>query len=172
VALEELHDLRHAGLIEQGRFAEHFDRSSHSVRKYLGGRYGFDGLESTTREILYVLRHVVPSVSPLGEIESFLRQADLVKFARLTPTQEECRIALDRGEEIVRRTVPATPTLEAPEEHASFPAGAQAGRPLGGDSEAPTGGPAPGSPSVPTLAATGPADPSRPPDGEPSGGDR
>ena len=39
----------------EGRFAEHFDRVSDIVRKYLGLRFGFDGLESTTREALAVL---------------------------------------------------------------------------------------------------------------------
>ncbi len=121
VALEELHDLRHAGLIEQQRFAEHFDRSSYTVRKYLGGRYGFDGLESTTREILYVLQRVVPPVAPLEEIGAFLRQADLVKFARLTPTPEECRIALERGEHIVHRTVPPVAALGPAEQAPAFP---------------------------------------------------
>jgi hypothetical protein len=121
VALEELHDLRHAGLIEQQRFDEHFDRSSYTVRKYLGGRYGFDGLESTTREILQVLRRVVPSVAPLDEIHAFLRQADLVKFARLTPTPEECRIALERGEDIVHRTVPPVAGLGPSEPAPAFP---------------------------------------------------
>ena len=56
VALEELFDLEHAGLVKSERFAEHFDRVSDCVRKYLGDRYGFDGLESTTRETLAVLR--------------------------------------------------------------------------------------------------------------------
>jgi hypothetical protein len=121
VALEELHDLRHAGLIEQQRYAEHFDRSSHTVRKYLGGRYGFDGLESTTWEIMQLLRRVVPPVGPLDEISAFLRQADLVKFARLTPTPEECRIALERGEDIVHRTLPPVAALGPSDTAPTFP---------------------------------------------------
>jgi hypothetical protein len=38
VALESLHDLRHAGLTREGRYAEHFDRVSDVVRRYLGDR--------------------------------------------------------------------------------------------------------------------------------------
>ena len=106
VAIEELHDIRHAGLIDAERYAEHYDRVSYTVRKYLGERYGFDGLESTTREILHVLRGVVPPVPPLDEIDPFLKEADLVKFAKLTPTPEQCRVVLERGDSIVRRTVP------------------------------------------------------------------
>jgi hypothetical protein len=106
VAREAFHDLRHAGLTREGRFAEHFDRVSDILRRYLGDRYGFDGLESTTREMLGELRATTPRIAVLDEIERFLRQADLVKFARLTPTEVECVSALGEAEQIVERTVP------------------------------------------------------------------
>jgi hypothetical protein len=109
VALEALHDLRHAGLTREGRFAEHFDRVSDIVRRYLGDRYGFDGLECTTREMLTELRQTTPRIVVLDECERFLRQADLVKFARLTPTEPECTAAVADAELIIERTVPAPP---------------------------------------------------------------
>jgi hypothetical protein len=108
VALEELYDLRHAGLVAEGRFAEHFDRVSDIVRKYLGARFGFDGLESTTREAMFILRRVTPPIEPLDSIESFLRQADLVKFAKTVPSAEDCELALTRAERIVSTTLPET----------------------------------------------------------------
>ncbi len=114
VALEELYDLRHAELVKAERFVEHFDRVSHIVRKYCGERYGFDGLESTTREMVGVLRRVVPPIPVLQPIEHFLRQADLVKFAKLTPDAEECTTALQSAEEIVRKTVPLRPATPPP----------------------------------------------------------
>jgi hypothetical protein len=105
-ALEALYDIRHAGLMKEGRFSEHFDRVSDVMRKYLGERFGFDGLESTTRETLWYLRQVTPFIPILPQIEIFLREADLVKFARRTPAEQECEEALARAEDIVRRTVP------------------------------------------------------------------
>jgi hypothetical protein len=102
-----LHDLRHAGLTREGRYAEHFDRVSDIVRRYLGDRYGFDGLESTTREMLGELRRTTPRIVVLDEIERFLRQADLVKFAGLKPGEPECVNALSEAAVIVERTVPA-----------------------------------------------------------------
>jgi hypothetical protein len=109
VALEELFDIRNAGYIREQRFAEYFDRVSDTVRTYLGARYGFDGLECTTRETLGMLRRVEPPIRVLSDIEGFLRQADLVKFARLTPTEAECETALERGEHVVRMTLPELP---------------------------------------------------------------
>lgn len=116
IALEALHDIRHAGLTREGRFAEHFDRVSDVLRRYLGDRYGYDGLESTTREALGALGLVPSEVPDLGGIETFMRDADLVKFARLTPSEGECLDLLERAEKIVTRTMviaPVTPALTA-----------------------------------------------------------
>jgi hypothetical protein len=109
VALEELNDLRQAELVKSERYVEHFDRVSHIVRKYCGDRYGFDGLESTTREMVGILRRVVPPISVLDSIEKFLREADLVKFAKLTPQADECTSALESAEQIVTKTIPYRP---------------------------------------------------------------
>lgn len=83
------------------------------MRRYLGARYGFDtldqgynGLETTTGEMLDLLKRVRPPVLELPRIKDFLDECDLVKFARVTPTEEACRQALDRGEMIVQRTIP------------------------------------------------------------------
>ncbi len=109
VALEALHDIRHAGLTREGRFAEVFDRVSDVLRRYLGDRYGYDGLESTTREALGSLRRVTPPIDDLQGIEAFMRDADLVKFARLTPSEGECLDLLSRAEQIVTRTILVAP---------------------------------------------------------------
>jgi hypothetical protein len=111
VALEALHDIRHAGLTREGRFAEVFDRVSDVLRRYLGDRYGYDGLESTTREALGSLRQVSPPIDDLSGVETFMRDADLVKFARLTPSEDECLDLLARAENIVTRTILIAPVV-------------------------------------------------------------
>ncbi len=113
VALEALHDIRHAGLTREGRFAEHFDRVSDVLRRYLGDRYGYDGLESTTREALGSLRVITPAIEDLRGIETFMRDADLVKFAQLTPSEGECMDLLARAEDIVTRTIVIAPVAPA-----------------------------------------------------------
>jgi hypothetical protein len=130
VALEQLDEVRHAGLLEVERHAEYFDRVSDAVRGYLGARFGFDALESTTDEILISLERqgagfvrmndlTIPADSeseshaavpmpgvPLDDVARFLRECDLVKFANLTPSPEQCGTAIDAGERIVRSTMP------------------------------------------------------------------
>lgn len=122
VALEELFAVRYAGLAKEARYAEHYDRVSDAVRKYLGGRYGFDGLETTTREMTAILKRVEPPVDELPVILGFLEECDLVKFARFTPSDEDCTRVLDQAEHIVRMTVP--PQLAVPPPTARVPAAA------------------------------------------------
>lgn len=107
VALEELFAVRHAGLVGEARFAEHFDRVSDALRKYLGGRYGFDGLETTTFEMTRLLSLVDPPIPERATIEGLLQESDLVKFAKLVPSEEDCGRVLDLAERVVRVTIPA-----------------------------------------------------------------
>jgi hypothetical protein len=105
VALERLDEVRHAGLLETKRFSEFFDRVNDAVREYLGARFGFDGLESTTDETLAALRRIAHFALPLPEVAAFLQDCDLVKFADVTPTLQECERALADAENVVRTTM-------------------------------------------------------------------
>jgi hypothetical protein len=107
IAFEELQQLRRGDLIARQRYSEHYDQASDTVRKYLGSRFGFDGLESTTRELLSALGDSHVDVGTMSAIELYLCDADLVKFANRTPTEAECWLALDRAEGFVRSTLPA-----------------------------------------------------------------
>jgi hypothetical protein len=115
VALEQLAEVRGADLLSKLRYAEHFARVSDVVRQYLGARYGFDGLESTTREILSALGALSPPIPSRSTIGVFLRKADLVKFAKQTPSEAECLEALQHGEQIVRTTMPEAVTKSSEE---------------------------------------------------------
>ena len=105
-AMEELETIRASSLLAEGKADEYFDRVSDCVRKYLGARYGFDGLETTTDEMRGLLKRVRPQIPRLADIVSFLEDCDLVKFARVVPTETDCLDALGRGETIVRMTIP------------------------------------------------------------------
>jgi hypothetical protein len=105
VALERLDEIRHAGLLDNQRYDEYFDRVSDTIRLYLGDRYDFDGLESTTDEVMTALRKADPPAAIYSEIDAFCKECDLVKFANMTPNLEDCSRALDSGEQIVKKTM-------------------------------------------------------------------
>lgn len=116
VALEQLDQARHAGLLETKRFAEFFDRVNDAIRQYLGARFGFDGLESTTDETLRALRRNPHFGLPLPEVAAFLQECDLVKFADVTPTLPECERALIDAEKVVRATMSPGAPRATPQE--------------------------------------------------------
>ena len=91
--------------MDQNRHDVFVDRVNDTVRLYLGARYGFDGIESTSDEILAALKASLPIDEHL-RINKFLRETDLIKFAKVIPRDEECRESLDQAEQIVRTTIP------------------------------------------------------------------
>lgn len=104
VALSTLDELERRGLLQKQEFEEYLDVVSDTLRKYLGDRYGFDGLESTTRETLRDLARLAPDFEGERAVRTILQRADLVKFARTLPTEEECRDAISETRRIVRET--------------------------------------------------------------------
>jgi hypothetical protein len=117
LALRDLRQLE-ADLVK-GKVSLHdaADRAGDIVRRYLGERFAFDGLGATSAE---VLRHVTAQASSdpsptvtredadalRAELQGFLQGLDLVKFAGVSTTQDECRAAIVTGKHIVEMTTP------------------------------------------------------------------
>lgn len=109
VARERLLRLRHdqARAFEMGEAHAWVDGLSDTVREYLGRRFGFDGLERTTDEILAWLRSHNPRGVTTAEVATLLGECDLVKFAKMPPDPGVCEASLNTALGIVTRTTPA-----------------------------------------------------------------
>ena len=108
-AIERLRGERKTGIQEEA--IEAFtDELSDILRAYLGERYGFDGLESTSDELLASLekktRHGDAKADAVESVRAFLREADLVKFARAHLDGEELDAILYSARRIVLETRP------------------------------------------------------------------
>ena len=79
---------------------------SELVRRYLGRRLEFDALDLTSEEFLQALQRRRLLGLDLEELTEEVRWEDLVKFAKVEPTDEECWKALARAELLVRHTRP------------------------------------------------------------------
>lgn len=113
-ALAELRDLegRRGDAIAQERTEEWVDAVSDSIRSYLGRRFGFHGLESTTDEIAERLAEAKSlSIAP-AEAVGFLGQCDLVKFARASLADEASRALIEDAFALVERTRPVAQSHE------------------------------------------------------------
>lgn len=111
VAMEKLNALRvnQGRLYAEGRMMEFVDGVSDAVREYLGNRYGFVGLESTTDEVVAYLKKVDRLGVTKEQVGGLLSDCDLVKFAKAIPDETQCAHLLDGAFYIVRSTIPAAP---------------------------------------------------------------
>jgi hypothetical protein len=109
-ALAELHELEHsrAAAVTEGRTEEWVDAVSDSVRAYLGRRFGFHGLESTTDEIADELRRSTALTIEPQDAVGFLGQCDLVKFAKASLADEASLTLIQEALTLVDQTRPAS----------------------------------------------------------------
>jgi hypothetical protein len=128
IALEKLRALRRelTAAIADGSQARIVDGASDALREYLGHRFGFNGLESTTDEVIARMRQQRLVGLTLAEITTLLGECDLVKFAKAVPDQADCERVIGEAERIVQRTMsthvvaiappapPSAPTMKEP----------------------------------------------------------
>ncbi len=100
---------RRGRLLEDGKHVELVDAVSDALREYFGARYDFNGLESTTDEVLARLRNVGLGAGMQNEITVLLGECDLVKFAKALPNEEQCERMIEGAIGIVRGTMPGRP---------------------------------------------------------------
>ncbi|MCB9534606.1 MAG: hypothetical protein H6698_09950 [Myxococcales bacterium] len=108
VALEKLEALRldRDAAVREERVVGWVDQVSDALREYLGRRYEFDGLESTTDEVVAELRKRKLIGLSLDEVIALLRDCDLVKFAKAPLGVEQSDLLLAGAFRVVRTTAP------------------------------------------------------------------
>lgn len=108
IALDRLEALRTDGprAIEEGRVPAWIDQLSDVVREYLGKRFGFDGLECTSNELLQRFRQATRGAHTTAELEVFLGECDLVKFAQGAMTPSQAEAMYDSAYRLVRSHLP------------------------------------------------------------------
>ena len=98
VALAALQRLRE----ENPPTEQFYTQLSDIVRHYIEGRFGLRAPERTTEEFLIEASLPAQHMTLLG---AFLQESDLVKFARLRPSDEDRQRAFEAAEKFVRETV-------------------------------------------------------------------
>lgn len=106
VALERLGALRAQAPWARGGGQAAIFTLSEIVRAYLGARLQFNALDLTSEEFVAELRRRRLIGLDLAELIEEVRWEDLVKFAKLEPTAEECLRGVDRAESLIRHTRP------------------------------------------------------------------
>ncbi len=112
-ALRELAAIRAEDLPGKGRKKEMYFRMSEIARRYLGERFDFNAVDLTTVELLARLRKVDAKGLDYGAFQRFCDEADLVKFAKLDPSDADCVQALNAAVSFVESTTPSPPGGQA-----------------------------------------------------------
>lgn len=104
VALQQLQKIKEEALFEQGELKTYYTQLTDVLRHYLEQQFGIDSLEKTSSEIM----HDVKKHKALANVRSSLRQvlesADMVKFAKGTPSAEEHLHYLELTTEVVKES--------------------------------------------------------------------
>jgi hypothetical protein len=108
IAVEELGVLRRKKqqMIDAGQGGMFVAELNHVIRAYLGGRYHFDGLETTTDEMLSELKRHSAGVGFTQEVGMFLGRCDLVKFAKVEPDADEVDLLFAKAQDLVQFSGP------------------------------------------------------------------
>jgi hypothetical protein len=106
LALERLAALRSAAPWSRGEGRATIFEISGILRAYLGSRLQFNAPDLTSEEFLAELRRRRLIGLDLSGLIEQVGWEDLVKFAKLQPSGEECLMAIDVAESIVRHTRP------------------------------------------------------------------
>lgn len=83
---------------------EYYSELTDTVRKYLEERFDIYALEKTTREIIADLKNADINDDDKLYLKKILTQADMVKFAKFSPADEDGFISLKQSIEFVERT--------------------------------------------------------------------
>ena len=112
IALRELERIHEEKSWQRGEAKRFYSDLTDVVRTYIEEQYNIPALESTTDELLLLLKKGrytdEKSVALLSEV---VQQADLVKFAKYIPTADECEKHLAKSKLFVEQTLPSEPIV-------------------------------------------------------------
>lgn len=103
-ALNDLRKLREKQLWQQGLVKEYHSAITEIIRVYFEERFNLPALEMTTDETLKRLKENKETVEILPTTKKFLKNADLVKFAKFVPLKSVNEEMMQQAEEIVNKT--------------------------------------------------------------------
>ena len=105
-AISSLETLRRKQLWQQGKIKQHHSELTFILRKYLLKRYHLDAVEMTTADILRALPQYENDESLITKFNEIFVMADLVKFAKHAPEEDEHEQSLEKALDFVKNTAP------------------------------------------------------------------
>lgn len=101
-ALSQLDNLRMLDLIKKGQIKDYYDKLSDILRFYVSRVYSVDGLGKTTGELFILLKDKAP-YDYNRELKNYLLNCDLVKFAKVIPSDDNINEDFQKAKNFVER---------------------------------------------------------------------
>lgn len=98
-----LSQLKGYSLSTENDFKVFYINLGDAIREYFEDLYHIPALESTSREILYELERRSVDEELVDKTKAVLREADMVKFAKFTPTEAQAAKALEKADAFLKR---------------------------------------------------------------------
>lgn len=103
-ALASLERIREEQIWKEGKVKEYYSSISDAVRAYIEERFNVNALESTTDEIMTAFRSQVVDKDSKDKLQQLLMLSDLVKFAKMSPIEDEHNFTLQNAFDFVNGT--------------------------------------------------------------------
>jgi len=105
VAFGLILELERSPLLERGDYKKYYFKVSEILKNYLGRRYSFEAPESTTSEMISIMRaqKIVPDFN-LDQIEKIFLTMDVIKFTDTIPSVPDAKNILLAARSIVSQT--------------------------------------------------------------------
>ncbi|MCX7728580.1 MAG: hypothetical protein N2203_03830 [Bacteroidia bacterium] len=104
LALQKLEQLKQEQIWKEGKIKEYYSGVADTIREYIEGRYNIQALEQTTFETLQALKFKAIDPSTREKLKQLLELADLVKFAKFIPIENDHIQILENAFEFVHQT--------------------------------------------------------------------
>jgi hypothetical protein len=95
--------LENAKLSDREDFKAFYINLGDAIRQYYESLYNLPALESTSRELLAMLKNGAIDKDLIADTRAVLQEADMVKFAKFTPTKEQADRALEKAYNFLER---------------------------------------------------------------------
>ena len=110
-ALKELNNIEKKELWQSGKIKQYHSGISEILRKYMEHRFKFIALELTTDEILLNIETTISREEHI-QLKQVLQRADLAKFAKSKPNEEENKQSMELAKRFVDKTKKSEKTNE------------------------------------------------------------
>jgi hypothetical protein len=103
-ALASLERIKEQQVWKDGKVKEYYSEITDTVRLYIEERYNVLALESTTDELLQIMKSQVIDSTSKEKLQHMLKLADFVKFAKMLPLEQEHAQVLQNAFDFVNGT--------------------------------------------------------------------